>query len=431
MPNLIHLAPGVDGMFIENARFKTTRISVSFHLPLNASTLSENAMLPYLLASSCREHPDFTSLQSKLNQLYGASLSAYADKLGDCQVLRISVAALDDQYTLSGEPVLADCAVLLASLIFDPALENSDFKPVDVAREKRLFLEKVEGEINEKRQYAKSRLEAGMCKAEPFGLPRLGTKEGAASLSAKEMFGAWERMLKESYVRINVVGSTPPDKIFDSFSKAFTSLNRGEIPVPQNSFKEKADEVKKITERMDINQGKLVIGFRAGVAGSIADTVTSFVMTDLLGGGPYSRLFTNVRERLGLCYYCAARFNRHKGIMTVESGVEMENVEQAVTEILRQVDIMKSGAFTDEELVASKMSLNDSAKSVLDSSGDTDFWYGNQVFGSDAMSPEEMAAAIEAITKDDIVKAAERLSLDTVYLLAPKEDAGKGGADHE
>ena len=184
MPEIKRLAPGVDGVYIHNPRFKTSRVSLFFYLPLQAGKTSARALLPYLLASGCKAYPDFASLQKKLDGLYGASLSGVADKAGDSQVLRITLSALDDRYALDGQPVSAACAELLRQLIFEPAIEQGRFDEAMFQREKRLFIERIEGEINDKRVYAKNRCIAEMCQGEPFGLPRLGPKEEAEALAA-------------------------------------------------------------------------------------------------------------------------------------------------------------------------------------------------------------------------------------------------------
>lgn len=424
MPELITLAPGVEAMYIENLRFKTTRISVSFFLPLRAETLSANAILPYLLASCCRQYPDFSALNNQLNHLYGASLSADTDKIADYQVLRLSIAALDDKYTLDGQSISGEVSALLAALLFDPSVEKSSFLEADMAREKRLMLERIEGEINNKRRYAIRRCEAEMCKGEPYGLPPLGTKEGAEALTGAGVYAAWERILREAYIRIHVVGSTPPDRLWTGFRDAFALLKRtaGDFAA-DNIVVKSAGAVRQAEDKMDVTQGKLVMGFRTGCAGGDADTLPLMVMGDLFGGGPYSRLFANVREKLSLCYYCAARVNRRKGILLVDSGVEQQNAEKAREEILRQLEVMQNGGFEDSELSASLMSLGDTLKSVPDTPGETDRWYLDRVFDRSPMSPAQVGEALGSVTKEQVVEAACKVTLDTVYMLSPKEAA--------
>lgn len=423
MPEIKRLAPGVDGVYIHNPRFKTSRVSLFFYLPLKAETVSACALLPYLLSSGSKAYPDFASLQKKLDSLYGASLTGMADKVGDSQVLRITLTALDDTYALDGQPISAACAELLRQIVFQPAMENGRFSETLFQREKRLFIERIEGEINDKRVYAKNRCLAEMCKGEPYGLPRLGSKEDAQALTAADAATAWKTVLDKAYVRVSVVSASRPDAVFTAFSEAFGSLGREEARLSPNTSVSSAQTVKSVTDKLDVSQGKLVMGFRTGDAGPLSGRVQQMIFTDLFGGGPYSRLFANVREKLSLCYYCAARANYNKGILTVESGVETQNAEKARDEILRQLDVMKAGEFSDEELTASKLAKGDMARSIADTPADTEGWYASQVFDPQPLSPEETAAAIERVTREQVTEAARKITLDTIYILSPKEGA--------
>lgn len=423
MPERVRLAPGVEGIFIQNPRFKTTRVSLYFYLPLRAETLSRNALLPYLLAGGCKAYPDFQRLQKKLNSLYGASLFGTADKAADSQVLQLTLSALDDSFALDGHPVWIDCAQLLRQIVFQPNLEGEAFAEDQFQQEKRLFIERIEGEINDKRIYAKNRCLSEMCADEPYGLPRLGTKAGAEALTASDVYWAWREVLQTAYVRISAVGASRPDAVFQAFAEAFAGLGRADAQLSKNVSRKRAERVREVEDTMDVAQGKLVLGFRTGDAGPLSGRVPLYIFTDLFGGGPYSRLFANVRERLSLCYYCAARSNYNKGILTVESGVETQNAQKARTEILRQLDVMRAGEFTDQELAASKLAKGDLVRSVLDTPADTEGWYAAQVFDPSPLSPEAMAAAVQNVTREQVVEAARRISLDTVYRLSPKEGA--------
>lgn len=420
MPQIVDIAPGVEGLFIKNPRFKTTHISVNFYQNLSWDTVSPNAILPYCLASSSGDYPDFTSLNQRLNELYGARLRADAYKLGDSQVLKLAITVIDNKYTLDGSDVVNQAAILLAGLIFNPAIENDSFKRDVVEREKRLLLERIEGEINDKRRYALARCEAIMCKDEPFGIPKYGTAEGAKALNADDVYNAWERSLKSAFIRVNIIGSTLPEGIWERFKAAFSAIKRQNTALPDNSIGTAPENPREVTEEMDVTQGKLVMGFRTGRFGSDKETLPLLVMSDIYGGGPYSRLFTNVRERLSLCYYCSASANRRKGLMFVQSGVDINNVAKAKEEIMNQLNIVQNGKFEDSELESSVKSLSNHFKGVLDMPEYIDRWYTDRVFDRQPWSPDELAEKVKTIVREDVIAAAKGVKLDTVYILFPK-----------
>ena len=173
---------------------------------------------------------------------------------------------------------------------------------------------------------------------------------------------------------------------------------------------------------MAVKQGKLVMGFSADMWGDDDNTLPLMVMPDIFGGGPYSKLFSNVREKMSLCYYCSASTVRQKGLVTVDSGVEAENADKAKREILNQLDAVKNGEFTDFEYEASLKSIRDSLNSYNDSQVTLDTWYALKANNKNLYSPEEIGEKISAITREDIINAAKGIKLHTVYKLLPKEE---------
>lgn len=415
------LAGNVCFLGVSDKMRKTNKITVAIVVPLSQSTVSEHAVLPYILKRSCREYPDFTALNEKLSMLYGASLHAGVSKLGENQLLTMTISSLDDRYSLGGEKIASECGALLASMLFDPALENGLFRENDVNVEKRQLHEKIEAEINDKRQYAKKRAIEIMCENEAFGIDRLGTVEAADSLTADKITAAWHNVLANAPIVVTVLGPADPEPVIKEMKERFANLQRKAKPIRKTEIILSTDEVKNVTERMDITQSKLVIGFRAGIAEPDSEVNSMRLMTALFGGTPHSRLFMNVREKLSLCYYCAARYDTIKGIITVECGLEEDNAEKAQQEILNQLEIIKKGEFEDLELETAKMSYINSVKSVRNSLTELEGWYLNQILNRTIDTPEERADKINAVTKQQIIDAAGKLQLDTVYLLAGKE----------
>ena len=399
------LSDGAEGLFIKNERFNTTSVSFNFYLPLSADTAAEYALLPFMLTTCGAEYPDFSVLNFKLSRLYGARLDASAEKLGDYQLLRMRISVINDNYTFESESLLSRATDMLLSLIFEPKAENGAFCEEDLSREKRKAIEHIKGEISEKRIYAKNRLIGEMYKGEAYGVPKCGTVEDVQKITGETLYKAWEKMLKKAFIRVQIIGASLPPRFFEGIAERLAGIDRAEI-----------------TERMAVKQGKLVMGFSSDMCGDDDVSLPLMVMTDIFGGGPYSKLFSNVREKMSLCYYCSAAAVRQKGLITVDSGVEAENADKAQTEILNQLDAVKKGEFTDFEYEASIKSLRDSLNSYNDSQVLLDTWYALKAGNATLYSPEEIGAEISHITREDIVNAAKGVKLHTVYKLLPKEE---------
>lgn len=408
---------GVNFRSIKDTKFKTIRMSVNFMLPIEKSTAAANALLPFLLSRASSEYPDFTKLGERLAELYGAEINADVQKLGDTQMLSISTSGIADRYALNGESISTELSNLLCSIIFDPPFEDGLFQQEGFDQEKRQTVELIDSEYNDKRIYAKQRCEAIMCAEEPYGIGRYGTKEQIKDLKREDVTEAWKYLVHNAKVEILVLGDCDPAPVFDGFYDAFQRLNKTmTVACPTVNVK-KAEKVNEVTEKMDVAQSKLVLGFRTSAAVPDQEMPAVKLMIALFGGTPNSKLFLNVREKLSLCYYCSAQYISMKGIMLVQSGVETKNIDLAKQEILLQLDEIKKGNFDEDEVNAAKLSICNSYRTVCDSLGGMEAWYLSQTFTNQVKRPEEAAAIIMAVTRQEIIDAANNVTLDTVYRL--------------
>ena len=418
------ICDGVNFRSIRDTKFKTMRISAHLIVPLSRQTAAENALLPFLLSRASREYPDFTKLGQRLAELYGASLNADVQKLGDLQVLSLSASGIADRYALEGEAISGELAKLLCSILFDPPLVDGLFPEDGFEQEKRQTMELIDSEYSDKRTYARQRCEAIMCADEPYGVNRYGGKEDIDRVERPALTAAWKRLLDTAKIELMVLGDCDPAPVYEGFRAAFETLGSRKTADCTTKVVRSAEKVNTVTEKMDVAQGKLVMGFRTGTATPDEEVPATRLMAALFGGTPNSKLFLNVREKLSLCYYCSASYNSMKGIMLVQSGVEVKNMERAKEEILRQLDEVKQGNFDESEVEAAKMSLCNSYRTLSDSLGGLENWYLSQTFASHSQQPEEAAAQINAVTRQEIIDAANRVTLDTVYCLVGNgEDA--------
>lgn len=415
------ISKGVEGIFIENSRFNTTLISFNFYLPLKKEDISANAMLTYILSTCSGKYGGFKAMNRRLNMLYGADVAVSAVPVGDAQLLRFVITAINDRFTPNNDAVISKACEYIMSLIFEPKIQDSAFFDEDVIREKRKMLEDIKAELNDKRTFARKRLKEEMFENDPFGIGKLGTIEGADILTGKDLYKAWERMLSSSFVRVHVIGEALPEGLFEQIGEKFSSVERNDVFDYKKVKPVKSREsVKRVIDRMDVIQGKLVMGFSSEVFGNDECSIPLMVATDIFGGGPYSKLFTQVREKLSLCYYCSASSVRNKGFVMVDSGLEAENQQKAQDEILLQLKKVQNGEFTDFEFDSSLKSIAQSLQSYQDSLSSLDVWYALKIHNEKLLSPEDVVSLVDNITRDDVKNAAAGIKLHTVYLLLPE-----------
>jgi predicted Zn-dependent peptidase len=349
--------------------------------------------------------------------LYGATVSSVVSKQGESQMMTISISSLDDKFSLENNKISSESFELLMSLLFDPRLDdNGNFFAEDIEREKRLLIQRLDSEDNEKRIYALRQLEKNMFKGEPYAINRYGTAEQIKTVTNDELLTALSYLKENSKIQITVVGTADVDEIKSIAVKYFSTVNRNYIAPTCATLVAKAEKVNTIVERIDVKQGKLVLGFRVNKPIKPSGDPQMRAFNDVFGGGPYSKLFANVREKLSLCYYCSARFDRRKNCLIVQCGCEEENMDKAVDEILNQLEEIKKGNF-DDEFTSSKMGLADNINSVNDDSLSLATWYATQITDDEIVSTADSVKDNNDVTKQQIQECASLLSLDTIYKL--------------
>lgn len=417
------IAEGVKLLCINSEKFKTNCLLVDFYMPIS-SRLAAQTVLASLMGHTSAAYGTFKAFNSKIESLYGADFDTSITTVGEKVRIRFWVELPDDRFSLDGKSLSAEAVDFIIDIIKNPHCFDGKFDAEDTAREIRFTLENIEAEKNDKRAYALSRLRQLMCADEPYGIDSEKLEEDVKALDGAKLFEAYEDMLCSAHIAITACGSLNGDMLSEKF-KAFAESIENRRPSELSTvFKTQADGVRYFTENMDVNQSKLVLGLRSGMENSNDSYYAFRVMTDIFGGGPYSRLFLNVREKMSLCYYCGARLVRDKGVIFIQSGIEEKNYEKALNEILRQLDIMKNGEFTDEDFNSSKAALSDAFRGVGDSPASVCFYYGSQAFDGETVSGAQFAEKISAVTREQVIDCANRVSLDSVYLLK-----GESGED--
>lgn len=415
------LCAGVELTVQKDTRYKTNRISVNFLMPLRKETAAANGMVPLVLSRACEKYPDFTQLNQHLEELYGAQVGGGVRKLGEAQVLTLSVGAIHDKYALHGEALATECAELLISMLFAPVMEGGSFRQEDFAQEQRQLLEEMQGEFNDKRAFSARRCREVMFDGEAYGIGRYGSEADVKALTREKVTEAWREMIAHARVKIVLLGDMDAEAIEEKFREAFSQVERGEFLQCGTLVKQEVPEAKEVVERFEVNQAKLVMGFRTTVAEPCEQTMAMRFMSALLGGTAHSKLFANVREKLSLCYYCISQYYRNKGVLFIESGIEEKNKQAAQKEILRQLEAIRQGEISDEEMEATRLSMENSFRTVTDSQFAMENWYLMQTFDREFLTPEEALRKVGEVTKEQLVECAKTIRLDTVYVLAGKE----------
>lgn len=418
------ISAGVKLCTHKTTQFKTSAVSLNIITPLEEKT-SEKALLIHLLSRTNKLYPSITDMNRKLASLYGAVLQPSAIKLGEAQILTMHLVTIDDRFALENEKILEKGIELLLSCLFMPDITPEGFSQENLAREKRLLCEKIDSENDDKIAYASKRMIEEMCCDEAYSISPLGTKDSIEKVSGRDVFEVWKKLLLSCPVQINVTGNFDEEGLNAIIKSYFDRLERKESDIiyPHTEFITESYGSKIITQKQKVQQGKLVIGYRAGMTYDMDNFAAIKVMNAIFGSGTFSKLFMNVREKMSLCYYCSSRLTNSKGIIYVQSGVETENAQKALEAIRSELDDVRAGKFADETIEAAKLSLKEDYLGVTDSVLSIDAWFTSQCLSGEFMNPEQYIAMISDVSREEIIVAANMISEDTVYILESEKEA--------
>ena len=417
------LADGVELAVRQTGQFKTGLLSATLTIPLRADTAAAGALIPEVLSRGSKNYPDMEKLSSAADALYGASLGPAVRQRGESQCVSFLCNFIDDRYALDGSAVLEPAAELMGEILLNPAVREGIFRRDYVELEGANLADRIRARMNDKRGWAIFRLIQEMCAGEAYAVDKLGDEDQARSMTAERLWAAYQSLLREAKVTFYYGGAAEPERVEDAVRRVFGPLLTGRTaPVDCRVEAEPKGPVRTVTDSMDVTQGKLALGFRTGgVTMASEDYPALLVCNALFGGSASSKLFLNVREKMSLCYYASSVVDKIKGLMVVSSGVEFAQFDRAQEAILAQLDAVKRGDFTGEELTAAVRSVANNLRGRRDSQGQMEDDQLTRLLFHAAQEREELIGAVESVTADQVVQAARRLKLDTVYRLAGKE----------
>ena len=417
MDQTFELLPGVRLRAEQTTRFKTGCFSFSMLRPLRREEAAQNALLANVLMRGTRVHPDLRSISRMLDTLYGASAGPLVRKNGEIQTCGFFMSFIEDRFALEGGPVLEAMIAFLGELLEKPLVEDGGFLPDVVAGEQQNLINMIASDLNDKRAYADRQLLKLMSAKDPGGVSRLGEIEDVRAATPQGLYRHFQHILAHSEMEIFYCGSAEPERVAGLFRRALGFLPRlerdavtirGFCPTGQMQYKE---------ETMDLTQAKLAMGFTTDCTCRDPEYPALVLLNAIFGGGVTSKLFQNVREKLSLCYYASSVLLSSKGIILVSSGIETDRYEQAKAEILRQLEDCRQGRISQEELGAAKSALRSSLQAVPDSQGRMEDFYLYRRMTGFPMTAEAYLQALEAVTADQVVRAAQRVRLDSIFFL--------------
>lgn len=415
------ITKGINLYYLPLTKFKTQTVSINIHTQLSKETATKNALLPNVLKRGCKKFPNAQTISEYLESLYGSVFDCGIHKKGENQIIYFHFECIDDQYIPDNTNILEKILWFSKQLLLEPIVEKSGFKEDFVVQEKEKLRELIESMINNKMTYAVERCYQEMCKNEPFGIYEYGQIEKLKQIDRVELYQHYQKLIKSSPIDIFVAGGDKEKDVVEVVKQIFTVPLSEPIAYPTIQRVAQVSEVKKVEEALDVAQGKLSMGFRTSIAPTDKEYEALMVYNSILGGGPHSKLFNNVREKLSLAYYVFSRLEKFKSLMIISSGIEIDKFDDASKEIMAQMEAIKIGEISQNEFDSAIHYMVNGIRSLQDNAFHMIEYYLGQLISGTDVGLETLIERIKAVTKKDVIEVASNIQLDIIYFLKNKK----------
>lgn len=378
---------------------------------------ADYAVASYALSECCEKFPTYRILSKYLSNLYDASLSSNTGNIFSCCDRRMSYIGgviLDDRYALDGERLEAEYSELLCECLTKPLASDGAFDEKITALMKAELIDTIDSVINEKSSYAAKNAAKTAYIGEPSELPAYGTREEAERVTAKSAYGAYKKLLETGHIEIVAAGCSEFSDAERSFTEMLRGLSRDVTPISVAEPSPLKAEPAYVSDTLPMQQAILRMYFKAP---ELTDHYADKLFTMILGGMTTSRFFSNIREKQSLCYYCGCFSNRYKRVLTVNAGVEPQNLKRTENAVLSELRELQENGITEEELRNALLEAENQLEMMRDSTAISG-WYLDQIMEEKILSPEEYLAELKKVTPERIREAARLYRLDTVYALS-------------
>lgn len=404
-------------------QFKTFALSFYIGSPLGEDTVTPNALIPFVLRRGSKAYPETKQFRERLDDMYGAGFGFDIYKRGDNQMIQFRMDVIQDDFVSSSQSLLEQAMEFMGGAITEPALEGNTLVRKYIESEKTTLEKRLQAIVNDKIKYAAERCIEEMCSGEPYRLHPLGKLDVLGSIEADGLTARFREMLQSAPIDVYVVGNTNLEQVLPLVERYFAVQRSTAASYSFKTEHRKAEKVKEVVERLDVSQGKLNMGLRVPTSYADESYPAALLYNGLLGGYPHSKLFTNVREKASLAYYASSRLDGHKGILTIQSGIEIGNYEKAVSIIKEQLNAMEEGNISEIELQQTKAMISGHLRELQDSAFELiAFDFNNRLSGAERTVPK-LIELVEQTTPEQIRQMAQQVQLDTIYFLRDR----KGG----
>ena len=400
---------------IKNKNFKTVLVKIFFWNEIKEDEITFRNVLFNNLLFSSENYKTTRELAIKKADLYGANVVYNTVRIGKCIFNEVAISIVDDKYTEPG--VLENSIKFLFEILCRPNVTNNEFDHEGFRINKEIISSEIKRELENPSVFAIKKYKELLSEDLPYSYSMNGNLKVLKNINPKNLYEFYKTFFKNNNIDIVVIGDIDFDLVdklvTDNFNIIGSNIKFDSIQLNYN---------KKFTEDIitsDFNQSKLVMGGNIKSLTDFEKKYVALIYNLILGNSPNSKLFQNVREKNSLAYSINSNFNRLDGIFLIYAGISRENYDITKKEILKQMNEMKKGNIKQEEIDTARTYI----LAVIEETEDyqnaiIDRYISNLYLGTD--KKETMIKNFNLITKEDIVKLANKLEIDTILLVEEK-----------
>lgn len=418
--NTFEIKEGIKAHLIKTNLFKTNLICVTLTVPLKREEVTKNTLIPFLLKRGTENFKNQYEISKKLEELYGAVYDCGIDKVGDNQLIKFYIETVNDKFLPEKCDILKQSIDVILDIIFNPLMENECFKEEFLEVEKNNLRKVIESKIDNKDKYAYDNCISAMYKDKGFGIYKYGYCEDLEAINLQDISNHYKKLVNSAKLDIYISGdideNNTKDILFQNENIVKLNPRKEDYILDSTNKNEENKEINIIEEKMNINQGKLVIGLDV-FSKQENSPIIGLVYNAILGDGANSMMFQNVREKESLAYSARSNYIKQKQNVFIRCGIEIDKYEKAVEVIKEQLKNIEDGNFEEKDIENAKKYLISGIQSI-ETEQDTQivFYIGHELSKID-YSIEEYIEKVKNVTKQEIIDFAGTMKINTIYFL--------------
>lgn len=401
---------------IKNKNFKTILVKVIFWEKLVKEELTKRSMLLDNLLFSSSKYNTNKKITIKKQELYGLNMTGGSYRRGNYIFSEINMSVIEDKYTEKG--LFKESLEFLFDTILNPNIKEEGFDLETYKINSELIKTDITSIKENPVYYSFIEYKKLLGEDKPFTSILEGNIEDFNKITPNNLYEYYKDFLNKNNIDIMVIGNID----FDSTEKIIEdNFNLDKKSYPMDELYVSYE--KELTEDIissNFSQSRLVMG------GSLNDLTLhekryeALAYNIILGSSPNSKLFKNIREKHSYAYSISSSINRFDGMFYIYAGISKQNYEDVKREVLNEIENMKKGKFTVQDIKNAKEVMLGVLKEVNDhQNAILNHYFNREYFGNKSL--DEQKENINNITKESIIEVAKKINIDTILLVEEKD----------